>query len=95
MPISRWDGDHVLRAGAVDLLDHGRQCGAFARAGDADDQDQALTFGLHDVGIHGWEVEVLVGRDLGFDTPDGGVGVVAGAEHVDAEAVAGGTVGAF
>ena len=52
------DGDDVLVAVAVDLVDHGRQRGGFAGSGRAGDQDQAARLVAHP-GDHRRKVQLL------------------------------------
>jgi len=54
----------------------------------ADEDHRALHARLDDLAVDSGEVQGFVTGNLGFDAADGGVGVVARPEHVDAEPVA-------
>ena len=67
-----FDGDDVLVALAVDLIEHGGQGGGFAGAGGTGDQDQTART-IAEFGDYGRKIELGEGFNLkGNDAEDGG-----------------------
>ena len=77
--------DDVVRAGAVDVVDHRRQRRALARAGGAGDEDDPALL-LGQVGDHFGQAEILDRADLEGDRAADDRGRAALFEGVDAEA---------
>ena len=78
------DRDHVARGGAVDGVDHRRQRGGLARAGAAGDQDEAARR-EREIPHHRGQLQLLDGRHLDRDVPQGDRGSAALHENVGAE----------
>ena len=82
-----FDRHHVTGAGPVDVLDHGRDGGGLARAGNARNQHQPRVQFGDIVDLRG-KGQLLEAHDLPRDAPDGDADVASLAEDVDPEAVA-------
>src|SRR5438128_9588872 len=80
-----FDGDDVLMALAVDLVDHRGQRGRLARAGGSGDEHQAARF-VADLFDHSREAKLLESEDLVGDLAVDGGGRAALVEDVGPEA---------
>ena len=82
-----FNGDDVILADPVDIVDHRRQRGRFSRTGRPGHQHQTFVQGA-EIGDHGRQIELFKRQDVGGNEPGDNADPVEVAEYVYAETVA-------